>query len=639
MAKARVQSDIDTDFEYLRKDDVIAAEANDYGYDCFAKIETFGTMLAKNVLKGCTKVSGIENHVAIGAKLANFITGNNSLKQEWEINPDLQSYVHSDPRLEKIWDISLKLEGTKKSAGTHACGHIPTPVPCEQLFPCRLDSESGLLVCEYDMNQAEHLGNLKKDLLMLRNLTIIDIAQKEIKKRTGKDIPLWDESILNDKKALNMIASGDTDGVFQLESDGMKKFMRQLQPDCFEDIIAGVALYRPGPMDYIPDYIQNKHNPNDIKYITPELESILAPTYGIIVYQEQVMLIVQKLAGFSMGRADVVRKAMGKKKQEIMDQEGPHFINGDKELNIEGCTGRGISEEAAQKIWNQMVDFAKYAFNKSHAAAYAAISMQTAYLKANYPLEFAVGLLTSVMDDSKKLMKYVTSFRQTGVNILPPDVTKSEYGFSIETDGDGNESIRFGLFAIKGVGEDVANTIPAERAKQPYKDIDDFVKRHMSFNKKAFENLAKAGAFDAFGHTRQTLVENFDTMLTSIKTQAKNYDENQLTLFDFGLDVDMSYKFNEYPEYSYLQKCRNEKDATGMYVSGHPASTIENITKKNGAVNIEDIVAENSVYHNDDEVAIGGVITEIKKKITKKGNIMMIIDVEDTTGHISSAAV
>ena len=410
MAKARVQSDIDTDFEYLRKDDVIAAEANDYGYDCFAKIETFGTMLAKNVLKGCTKVSGIENHVAIGAKLANFITGNNSLKQEWEINPDLQSYVHSDPRLEKIWDISLKLEGTKKSAGTHACGHIPTPVPCEQLFPCRLDSESGLLVCEYDMNQAEHLGNLKKDLLMLRNLTIIDIAQKEIKKRTGKDIPLWDESILNDKKALNMIASGDTDGVFQLESDGMKKFMRQLQPDCFEDIIAGVALYRPGPMDYIPDYIQNKHNPNDIKYITPELESILAPTYGIIVYQEQVMLIVQKLAGFSMGRADVVRKAMGKKKQEIMDQEGPHFINGDKELNIEGCTGRGISEEAAQKIWNQMVDFAKYAFNKSHAAAYAAISMQTAYLKANYPLEFAVGLLTSVMDDSKKLMKYVTSF-------------------------------------------------------------------------------------------------------------------------------------------------------------------------------------------------------------------------------------
>ena len=318
-----------------------------------------------------------------------------------------------------------------------------------------------------------------------------------------------------------------------------------------------------------------------------------------------------------------------------MDQEGPHFINGDKELNIEGCTGRGISEEAAQKIWNQMVDFAKYAFNKSHAAAYAAISMQTAYLKANYPLEFAVGLLTSVMDDSKKLMKYVTSFRQTGVNILPPDVTKSEYGFSIETDDDGNESIRFGLFAIKGVGEDVANTIPAERAKQPYKDIDDFVKRHMSFNRKAFENLAKAGAFDAFGHTRQTLVENFDTMLTSIKTQAKNYDENQLTLFDFGLDVDTSYKFNEYPEYSYLQKCRNEKDATGMYVSGHPASTIENITKKNGAVNIEDIVSENSVYHNDDEVAIGGVITEIKKKITKKGNIMMIIDVEDTTGHIS----
>lgn len=357
--------DIDTDFEYLRKDDVIAAEAQSNGTDCFAKIGTFGTMKAKNVIKGCTKVSGIEHHVQVGNKLAKFITDNHSMQEEWDINPELQAYVHSDERLEKIWDIALKLENTKKSAGTHACGHIPTPVPCEQLFPCRVDSETGYLVCEYDMTQAESLGNLKKDLLMLRNLTIIDAAQREVTRRTGRKIPLWTDEILNDKKSLEMISNGDTDGVFQLESDGMKKFMRQLQPSCFEDIIAGVSLYRPGPMEYIPDYVQNKHNPEKIQYLTPELESVLSPTYGIITYQEQVILIVQKLAGFSMGRADLVRKAMGKKKQYLMDQEAPHFIYGDKELGIDGCVNRGISKEIAEKIWKQMSDFGKYAFNKS----------------------------------------------------------------------------------------------------------------------------------------------------------------------------------------------------------------------------------------------------------------------------------
>lgn len=628
--------DIDTDFEYLRKDDVIAAEADDYGHDCFAKIETFGTMQAKNVLKGCTKVSGIENHVAIGNKLAKFITENHDLKTEWNMNPELQAYVHSDPRLEKIWEIALKLEGTKKSAGTHACGHIPTPVPCEQLFPCRVDSESGLLVCEYDMNQAEHLGNLKKDLLMLRNLTIIDAAQREIKRRTGKVIPLWTKEILNDKKALEMIANGDTNGVFQLESDGMKKFMRQLQPDCFEDIIAGVALYRPGPMEYIADYIRNKHNPDGIVYDTPELKPILESTYGIIVFQEQVMLIVQKLAGFSMGRADVVRKAMGKKKQELMDQEAPHFISGDEELEIDGCEKRGIPKETAKKIWQQMVDFAKYAFNKSHAAAYAAISMQTAYLKANYPLEFAMGLLTSVMDNSDKLMKYVTAYKLAGTKILPPDVQKSQYNFSIETDKNGIECIRFGLFAIKKVGDGIAKDIPEERDSKPYSSLYDFVERHYDTNKGVFENLAASGALDSFGYTRHTLLDGIGSMSAAIKKANKDKDESQLTLFDFGLEKDDTpYDLRELPEYSFLELCRKEKESTGMYISAHPAATIRSIAKENGAVDIADIVSEDSAFQNDDKVAIGGVITNIKKKITKNGNIMMILDVEDTTSHIS----
>lgn len=627
--------DIDTDFEFLRKDDVLKEEADDYGYDCFAKIETFGTMKAKNVLKGCAKVSGIENHVAVGNKLAKFINENHDLKTEWGMNPELQIYVHSDPRLEKIWEIALKLEGVKKSAGTHACGHIPTPIPCEQLFPCRVDSESGLLVCEYDMNQAEHLGNLKKDLLMLRNLTIIDAAQREIKRRTGKQIPLWTKEILNDKKALKMISDGDTNGVFQLESDGMKKFMRQLQPDCFEDIIAGVALYRPGPMDYIPDYIRNKHNPKGIVYDTPELKPILESTYGIIVYQEEVMLIVQKLAGFSMGRADLVRKAMSKKKQELMDQEAPHFVYGDKDLNIEGCAGKGISENVAKKIWDRMVDFAKYAFNKSHAAAYAAISMQTAFLKAHYPLEFAMGLLTSVMDNSDKLMKYVNAYRLAGTKILPPDVQKSQYGFSIETDENGVECIRFGLFAIKKVGDGIAKSIPAERTAKPYTSLYDFIERHSDANKDVFENLAASGALDSFGYTRHTLIEGIGSMVTAIKKANKSKDENQLTLFDFGLEADKGvYDLPELPELEYLELCRKEKESTGMYVTKHPASCIVDITKKHGAVDIADITREDSLINENEEVYIGGVITGIKKKITRNGNIMMILDVEDTTGHI-----
>lgn len=625
--------DIDTDFEFLRKDDVLSEEANDYGKDHFAKIRTFGTMKAKAVIKSCTKVSGIENHVSIGNKLAKFIVDNHTMQEEWDINPDLRAYVESDERLEKIWSIALKLENTKKSASTHACGHIPTPIPCEELFPCGVDSETGYLVCEYDMNQAERLGNLKKDLLMLRNLTIIDTAQKEIEKRKGIKIPLWTDEILNDRKALEMVSRGETDGVFQLESDGMKTFMRQLQPSCFEDIIAGVALYRPGPMSYIPDYVKNKHNPESINYPTPESKDILAPTYGIIVYQEQVILLVQKLAGFSMGRADVVRKAMGKKKQHIMDQEKTHFIYGDESLGIKGCVNNGISEELAENIWSQMEDFAKYAFNKSHAAAYAAISMQTAYLKANFPHEFAVGLLTSVMDDSDKLMKYISSFRQIGINVLPPDVTKSEYGFSIEGK---NEDIRFGLFAVKGVGKETAKKIPEERKKGQYKDFEDFVSRHIDFNKTAFENLAKCGAFSSFGYNRRTLCENIPELIKNIKKDNELKDENQLTLFDFGVEeVNLSYDIKEYPEYNFLEQCRNEKDATGMYISGHPTSYIEKIAKSHGSVDIYDIVSEDSLYKTNDVVSIGAVITSISRKITKNGNPMFILQVEDVTGSIS----
>lgn len=628
--------DIDTDFEFLRKDDVIAAEADANGKDCFAKIATIGTMKAKSILKDCVRTSGIENHVAIGAKLAKFITDNHTLHEEWDLNPALRDYVESDEKLQQIWNVALKLENTKKSAGTHACGHITTPVPCEQLFPCRVDAESGYLVCEYNMSQAEHLGNLKKDLLMLRNLTIIDAAQKEIKHRNGTDVPFWTDEILNDKNALEMISRGDTNGVFQLESDGMKQFMRQLKPDCFEDIIAGVALYRPGPMAYIDDYIKNKHYPDEIKYLTPELEPILNSTYGIIIYQEQVIQIVQKLAGFSMGRADLVRKAMGKKKQDIMDEEGPRFIYGDKELGIKGCVNNGISESAAKEIWEQMVEFAKYAFNKSHAAAYAAISMQTAYLKANHPLEFAVGLLTSVMDDSDKLMKYVSDYKKIGIAILPPDVNKSQYGFSIETLPDEKNGIRFGLNAVKGVGESVAQHMQNEREFRTYNGINDFVDRNMNMNKSAFENLIKTGALDSFGYSRKALLNNIEKMISFTRRNSKKKDTNQLTLFDFGIEeTQQVYKFEDEEEYSFLELCKKEKEGAGMYLSGHPSSAIEDFAKKNGAVDISDVKSEDSVFENRAEVSIYGVITDIVYKTTKNQKPMMILKVEDATSEIS----
>ena len=331
-----------------------------------------------------------------------------TLKKAVEANPELLEYIDSDPKIKHLWNIALRLEGLKKAVSTHACGHIPTPVPCEDLFPVSVDSETGYLICQYNMVEAEHLGNLKKDLLMLRNLTIISMAHKEIKRRHGIDVPLWTEEILNDKEALALFAAGDTNGVFQFESAGMKNFMKELKPDSFEDIIAGVSLYRPGPMDFIPAYIRGKKDPGSVTYITPELEHILEPTYGCIVYQEQVMQIVRDLAGFSRGRSDLVRKAMGKKNMEVMQTERVNFVYGNEELGINGCVKNNISEEIGNTIYDDMIDFAKYAFNKSHAACYAAVAMQTAYLKAHYPQEFYAGLLTSVMDTTTKLAVYVS---------------------------------------------------------------------------------------------------------------------------------------------------------------------------------------------------------------------------------------
>ena len=632
--------DIDVDYDYSHKDEVIAFEAEDNGKDRFSKIQTFTAMNAKGIIKDIVRVAGYP--VAVGNQMAGYIPKDPKikLKDAWELSSDLQAFVKSDPEYEKIWNIALKLEGTKKASSTHACGHIPTPVPCEDLYPVSVDSETGYLVCQYNMTDAEHLGNLKKDLLMLRNLTIIDTAQKEIKRKYGIDIPLWTSEILNDNDALEMISNGDTNGVFQLESDGMKGFMRDLQPNCFEDIIAGVALYRPGPMDYIPNYIEGKKKPDEIHYLTPELESILSSTYGVIVYQEQVMQIVQKLAGFSMGRADLIRKAMGKKKQEIMDQEAPRFIYGDKELGIDGCVNRGISKEIAEEIWAQMVDFAKYAFNKSHAAAYAAISMQTAYLKAHYPYEFAAGLLTSVMDKTEKLAIYLNDYRRKNIKVLPPDLNSGETYFTAK-----GETILYGLGAIKGVGLTVLDSIINERKENgPYKDFFDIANRNSYMDKRVLDSLAASGALDFTGLTRRTLIESGENYLEDKRKDNKKQVLGQMSFFDF-LDDESQKILSEsslpsLKEYSHIELLRKEKEATGVYISGHPIEHYNEYLNNNYIMDnsyfMED--PETGAYRvsNGESVRIAGTISCLKKIFTKKDNSpMAFIDLEDSLNTVN----
>jgi len=643
--------DIDVDYEYTRKDDVIAFEAESNGKDHFAKIQTYQTMAAKEILLDTARVAGYPP--AVGASLSKEILPNQTLKEAWELNSTLRDKIRSDPGLKKVWDIALRLENTKKSAGAHACGHVPTALPCEDLFPVSVDPKTGYLMCQYSMTQVEQLGNLKKDLLMLRNLTIISEAQRAVKKRLGEEkgyIPLWNEQILNDKEALDLIASGDTGGVFQLESEGMKGFMKRLKPSCFEDIIAGVALYRPGPMDFIDTYINGKHHPDEVKYLTPKLEPILKGTYGVIVYQEQVMQIVQALAGFSMGRADLLRKAMGKKKQEIMDAERVNFVYGNEELNIPGCIKNGIAEDTANKIYDQMIDFAKYAFNKSHAAAYAAISMQTAYLKAHHPLEFYAGLLSSVMDRQKKLAAYKAECDGKGIHVMPPDVNSSGIMFTATHD-----HILYGLTSIRNVGEGEARHILEERQMNgPYMSVCDFLRRNKSINSRAAEFLIKAGAVDelaeAQGLSRAAILAACPMVLGYFKKEEKESIPGQMTIFDMpGMENEKrDYEIPPMPELPKKEKYRMEKEATGFYITGHPLESYEQHIQAHKAVPIISLGGESEGEGEDAEdraekdfkerdVTIAGVINEKKVVYTKKDKRpMAILTVSDQEASIKA---
>lgn len=646
--------DIDVDYDYAHKDEVVASEAESNGKDCFSKIQTFGTMKAKNVLRDCARVAGYP--VSVGNTLAKFIpdkildeekgemTNKVTLNRCYAQIPELVSFI-KEYKLEELWSIALKLEGLKKSSSTHACGHIPTPVPCEELYPVSLD-KSGYLVCQYNMTEAEHLGNLKKDLLMLRNLTIIDAAHTQIKKRYGIELPLWTDEILNDKEALNLISSGKTDGIFQLESEGMKKFLKELKPTCFEDVIAGVSLYRPGPMDYIPQYIEGKKHPESVTYLTPELEPILKPTYGVIVYQEQVMQIVRALAGFSMARADLVRKAMGKKQDEIMEAEGKNFIYGNGELGIPGCVKNGIVEETAIIIYDRMKDFAKYAFNKSHAACYAAISMQTAYLKAHYMTEYEAGLLTSVMDNTKKMSCYYMEAVNDGVCICKPDINSSGIGYGVA----GDNELYFGLAAIKGVGENIVHSIIEEREKNGnYKSFTDFLKRNPDADKGAVIALIKAGAFDGIStRSRRAMVNAAESdLIKGIRKEQRSMIQGQMSLFDFSGNDDTVYvdSFEQASEYSRKELLRNEKDVTGVYLSGSPLDEYKAYISRTcnticgDFITDEDAADEQNMTAAEkaeipEKVVIAGILSKVKEIVTKKGQDMAFLTIEDQTGSV-----
>ena len=658
--------DIDVDYDRSFKADIIQYERDRNGASNFAKIQTFQTMASKAVVKDCARVYGFPP--AVGAKFSKLIGKSASLEEAWKNNSDLRDFVGSDKGYEKVWNIARKLEGTKRSASTHACGHIPTPVPCEELFPCSLDKD-GLLICQYDMTEVEHLGNLKKDLLMLRNLTIIDVASKLVKSRTGLDVPMYQKDLLNDKEALAMIAAGDTDGVFQLEESGMRKFMTQLKPKTFADISAGVALYRPGPMDYIPEYLQNRKNPNDIKYEVPALAKILGETYGVIVYQEQAMEICRELAGFSMAESDVVRKGMAKKKQDVLDAERGKFIYGNDQFP--GCVANGIPEQTAIELWDKMKEFGKYAFNKSHSVAYAFISMQTAYLKAHFPLEYYAGLLTSVMDKTDKLAKYVSDVRSHGITLLPPDVNSSEKTFTISEQGE----LLYGLLSIKGLGEGVVDSIIDERKNGPFTDLYDFMYRLPKIHTDVVSNLVMCGAFDAC-HT-----ENRASMLASVKLfsedikkridktkrAAAKLDEGQLSLFDLDAALAETYnmesnKGKAKPEYIHCEEfepkelLEAEKKASGMFLSSHPLdapgypeynyTSIMDIRhgfleeeegEDDSLSGTEDALAaseQQPVYDAETDFYVRGIVTGLKEVVDKRGGLMAFLTIEDTTDAI-----
>ena len=629
--------DIDVDFEYAERYRAIEYVTEKYGKDSVTQIVTFGTMAARGVIKAVGKV--LDFPYAEMDRVAKMIPAelNITIDKALIKNPEFRALYESSQSMHDLIDMAKKLEGLPNHTSVHAAGVVIYPGIASDYVPLGRASD-GSPTAEFNMVQLEELGLLKMDFLGLRTLTVLKDAVKNIKASKGINVDI-DHIDLNDKKVLDFIGTGKTEGVFQLESAGMQNFMKELRPQSFEDIVAGISLYRPGPMDFIPDYIKGKNNPQDIHYMTPELESILEPTYGCIVYQEQVMQIVQKLAGYTMGQADNIRRAMSKKKQYVIDAGRKSFVYGDEAEGIKGCIANGISEQAANAIYDSMVDFAKYAFNKSHAAAYAVISVQTAWLKYYYPVEFMAALMTSVIDNSTKASEYLYHCKEMGIPVLSPDINSGQGEFTAEGD-----HVRYGLYAIKALGRPVIDRIIEERRENGlYQTLQDFIERttDRDVNKRAVENLIKAGACDSLDGTRKQMVIVSASLIDQAAQQKKNSLAGQMSLFDLvSDDVKKEYQIH-YPdvgEYSKEELLGYEKEVLGIYLSGHPmeeymAKWKKNVTASAGDFLLDEETGETKAKDNE-KVIVGGMISEKTVKYTRNNQAMAFITIEDITGTV-----
>ena len=637
--------DIDIDFCYERREEVIDYVKRKYGDDHVAQIITFGTMKAKAAIRDVGRVLDIPyNKVDKIAKEIPFDLGM-TIDKALEVNPELRNLYEQDAETREVIEISKQMEGMLRHASTHAAGVVISKDPVDEYVPLYRHQES--ISTQFTMTTLEELGLLKMDFLGLRTLTVIRDALDLIEKKYGKRID-FSSMDCDDPKVYELLSSGNTLGVFQLESSGMRSFMKQLKPSNFEDIVAGISLYRPGPMDSIPTYIENKHNPDKITYIHESLRPIMEVSYGCLVYQEQVMQVVRDLAGYSYGRSDLVRRAMGKKKMDVMEQERQYFIHGKEDENgnieIQGCVRNGVPEDIANKIFDDMIDFAKYAFNKSHAAAYGVVSYETAYLKAYYPVEFMAALITSVMGNTDKVVEYIRECSALDIEILKPDINKSFGKFSVE-----GHNIRFGLAAVKNVGVNVINNIIKERELNgDFKDFADLVKRLDSkdLNKRVLESLIKCGAFDNISDNRASLMMGYEKLLDSVSMDRKKNVKGQISLFDgfqMGKEtVEVQQEISSIPkikEFEERERLAMEKEVLGMYVSGHPLGEYEeelknNTSIDNGKINVLKEDMESYLNLDEKEVILGGMIVNKRIQTTKRNDIMAFLELEDLYGTI-----
>lgn len=639
--------DIDVDFCYRRRQEVIDYVVDKYGEDRVAQIVTFGTMAAKLVIRDVGRALDMPyGEVDKVAKMVPFALGM-TIDKALIANPEMKAAYDQDARIRHLLDMSKRLEGLPRHCSTHAAGVVISKKPVVEYVP--LNSNDGLVTTQFTMTTLEELGLLKMDFLGLRTLTVIKDAVDMIRRTEGVDIDI-EKLPMDDEGVYQMISSGHTDGVFQLESAGMTSFMRELRPERLEDIIAGVALYRPGPMDFIPNYIKGKKNAGDIRYRTPELEPILKNTYGCIVYQEQVMQIVRDLAGYTMGRSDLVRKAMSKKKADVMARERQNFIFGNPEEGVPGCIANGISQKAAEQIYDDMTDFAKYAFNKAHAAAYAVVSYQTAWLKLHYPVEFMAALLTSVIDHPGKVISYIQSLKSMGIELLPPDINEGTDGFSVSVSADGVKKVRYSLSAIKNVGRTLIEHMAMDREENGlFKSLTDFCRRMQDYdlNKRAIENLIKAGAFDSLGGCRSMYMEIYPSVLAGAIQWKKVQISGQIDLFGMDSAGDSQEEKDPLPaipEWPEDLKLSHEKEVLGLYLTGHPLAQYEESWRQHVthfasdfAVAEEDMGGPSDSQHpmvDGMDATIGGIILHKTVKTTKNNKMMAFLTVEDLYGTV-----